>query len=150
MATRRKPPPAKAAGDDSPAAAGRDDSTGQALARSREIREQGGRQIQAARERVATARRGPSARSWPIAPDSAAPLTDAREQVERSRQARADLAALAARLVRTEETVAHIHDEMAVRDPRRAAQYRRAAEDARRAARRAREIQRDAAGSDPR
>jgi hypothetical protein len=151
MAARRTPPPAKAAGDDLPAAAGRDDRTEQALARSREIREKGTRQIQAARERAATARRpGPNARSGPIAPDPPARLTDARHQVERSRQARADLAALAARLAQTEETVAHIHDEMARRDSRRAARYRRAAEDARQAARRAREIQSNAAGSDPR
>jgi hypothetical protein len=149
MATRRKPPAAKAAGYDLPAAAGRDDRTEQALARSREIREKGRRQIQAARERVATARRpGPNAGYGPIAQDPSAGLTDAREQIERSRQARADLAALAARLVHTEETVAHIHDEMARRDSRRAAQYRRAAEDARQAACRAREIQSNAAGPD--
>lgn len=150
MATRRKPPPARAAGDDPPAAAGRDDRTERALARSRAIREKGQRQIQAARERIATARRSdPSIKSMPIARDPPTRLTDAREQIERSRQARADLAALAGRLVETEETVALIHDEMAARDSRRAAQYRQAADDARQAARRAREIQSHAAGSDP-
>lgn len=149
--TIRPQPPAAEAGDDQPAAAGPDDSTEQALARSREIRKKGTRQIQAARERVATARRqrsGPGERSGPVVRDSAARLNGADEQIERSRQARARLADLAADLVETEETVAQIHDEMAGRDSRRAAQYRRAADDARQAARRAREIQRNAAEGD--
>jgi len=47
------------------------------------------------------------------------------------------------------DAVARIHDEMATGDSERAAQYRRTADDARLAARRAREIQRDAAESDP-
>jgi len=47
------------------------------------------------------------------------------------------------------DAVARIHDEMATGDSERAAQYRRTADDARQAARRAREIQRDAAESDP-
>jgi uncharacterized membrane protein YccC len=152
MATTRQAPPA-AAGDDPPAAAGPDDSTEQALARSRRIREQGYRHIQAVREHVATVRRqrsGPSAGSGPVAQDPAARFLDVGEEIERSRRARARLAELAAQLVQTEETVAHIHDEMADRDPGRAAQYRRAADDARQAARRAHEIQRDAAESDPR
>jgi len=146
MATRDQPPSAAATGDDPPAAASRDDSTTQALARSREIRKQANRQIQAARERVATARRrrsGQGAGSWPIAQDPAVLLTSVHEEIERSRQARARLAELAAKVAQTEQTVAHVHDEMAARDSRRAAQYRRAAEDARQVAQRAREIQRD-------
>lgn len=153
MATRRQPPPARAAGDDPPAAASRDDRTEQALAPSREIREQGKRKVQAARERVAAVRRqwsGPSVRAWPVAQDPPARLPGVREQIERSRQARARLAGLAAMLVQTEETVAHIHDQMAGRDPRRAIQYRQAAAGARQAACRAREIQRNAAEADPR
>ena len=151
MATRHQPPSARVAGDDPPAAAGRDDSTAQALARSREIREQGRLLIEQARDRVAAARRrsDPGAVPGPAARDSAAGFIGAGEQVERSQQSRARLAELAGELVRTEETVAHIHDEMAARDSGRAAQYRRAAEDARQAACRAREIQRNA-GSDPR
>jgi hypothetical protein len=150
MTTRPQPPPAAAARDDPPAA-GRDDSTEQALARSRAIRQKGNRQIQAAREHAAAARRrgGPNARSGPVQ-ESAARLIDAREQIERARQARARLAALAAKLVRTEETIAHIHDDMAARDSPHAAQYRRVADDARQAAARARDIQRDATGPDPR
>ena len=149
MAIRHEPPSAAAAGDDAPAAAGRDDRTEQALARSREIREEGNRQVQAAREYVATVRKRPGTgvRFWPAAQDSAAPPLSVSEEVERSRQARARLAELAAKLVQTEETVAHIHDEMAGRDARRAAQYRRAADDARQVARRVREFQRNAAGS---
>lgn len=152
MATRRQPSPAAAAGDDPPATAGRDDSIEQALARSREIRKKGNRQIQAARERRATARRraGPGATSGPVVRFSVAGLTSVDEEIERTRQARVRLAELAARLAQTEETVAHIHDEMADRDSRRAAQYRRTADDARQAACRAREIQRNAAGTDPR
>jgi chromosome segregation ATPase len=152
MATRPQPPNAAAAEDESRAATGRDDRTEQALARSREIREQTNRQIQEVREQAATARKRPDtvASSWPAAQDSATRLLSASEEIERSRQARARLAELAARLVQTEETVAHIHDEMAGRDSGRAAQYRRAADDARQAACRAREIQRNAAGSDPR
>lgn len=152
MATRDQPPPAAAPRDNPPPAAGPDDSTEQTLARSREIREQGRRQIRAAREGVAAWRRrsGLSATdSWPVARDLAAGLVDVGEEIERSRQSRARLAALAGRLVQTEETVARIHDEMAGRDSPRAAQYRRAAEDARQAAQRAREIQRKAARSDP-
>ena len=151
MTTRPQPPPAAAARDDPPAA-GRDDRTEQALARSRAIRQKGNRQIQAAREHAAAARRrgGPNARSGPAAQDPAARLLDAGEQIERARQARARLAALAAKLVRTEETIAHIHDDMAERDSPHAAQYRRAADDARQAAARARDIQRDATGPDPR
>jgi hypothetical protein len=144
MATRRKPPPAKAAGDDPPAAAGRDDRTEQALARSREIREKGRPQIQAAREHVATARRrraGPSVGSLPVVQDQAVGLFDVSEQIERSMQARARLAAVAGEQVQTEEAVANVHDGLAVRDSRRAAQYRQAADDARQAALRAREIQ---------
>jgi hypothetical protein len=151
MATRRKPPPAKAAAEDPPAAAGRDDRTEQALARSREIREKGRPQIQAAREHVATARRlraGPSVRSLPSVQDQAVGLFDASEQIERSMQARARLAAVAGELVQTEEAVANVHDGLAVRDSRRA-QYPQAADDARQAARRAREIQVNAARSDP-
>ena len=151
MATRHQPLPA-VAGDEPPAAAGRDDSTEQALARSRGIRERGNRQIQAAQERVAAARNrrdGPGPRSGPVAKDPmdrVAEVLDASEEIERSRQARVRLAKLAGELVKTEETVAHIHDEMANRDSGNAAQYRRAADDARRAACRAREIQRNAAG----
>ena len=151
MATRPQPPNVAAAGDNPRAAAGRDDRTEQALVRSREIREKGNRQIQAVREHVATVRRvGPGARSGPAAQDPAARHLDVGEEIERSRQARAHLAAMAARLVRTEEAVARIHDEMASSDSGHAAQYRRAADDARQAARRAREIQRDAAESGPR
>lgn len=152
MATRRQPPPAPAAGNDPPAAAGRDDRTERALARSREIREQGNRHVQAARECVATVRRrrpGPNAGSWPGAQDLAVRLVDACEQIERSRQARANLAALAAQLVQTEEAIARLQDKMAVRDSRHAARYRQAADDARQAARRVREILASAAGSDP-
>jgi hypothetical protein len=151
MATRPQPPPAKAAGDDPPAAAGRDDRTEQVLARSREIREKGRAQLQAARLHIAAAqgrRAGPSAGSRPAVPDPPARLIDAREQIERCRQARARLAALAAEVVQTEEAVAHIHDQMAARDSRHAAQYRRAADDARHAACFARAVQRTAAGSD--
>lgn len=148
MATRHQPPPAAPAGDDPPAAAGRDDSIGQALARSREIRQKGSRQIQAVRERAAARRRqrsGPGSGSGSGGPAPAARVLDVGQEIERSRQARARLAELAGRLVRTEETAAHIHDEMASRDSGHAAAYRRAADDARRAARRAREIQREAA-----
>ena len=53
MATRPQPPPAA---DNPPAAAGPDECTGQALARSREIRQKAKRQIQAVRERAAAAR----------------------------------------------------------------------------------------------
>ena len=130
MAIRDQPPPAAAGGDDSPAAAGRDDSTEQALARSRGIREQVYRQIQAVREHMATARRqrsGLSAGSWPIAPDPAARPIGTGEQIERSRQARARLASLAAKLVQTEQAVARIQGEMAGRGSRRAAPDRRAA-----------------------
>jgi len=151
MATSDQPPPAAAAGDDPPATAGRDDSTGQALARSQEIREKARRRIQAARECVAAVRRrrfGPNAGSEPVADALAARPVDAREEIERSRQARARLAVMAAKLVQTEQTVAYIHEEMAGRNSRHAAQYRRAAEDPRQAARRAREIQHNA-GSDP-
>ena len=150
MATRPQSPRA-AAGDDPPAAAGPDDSTAQALARSREIRQKGNRQIQAVRERAAARRRrgGPGPRSRPTAPDQAARFLDVGQEIERSRQARARLAEPAGELVQTEEAVARIHDEMAGRDSPRAAAYRRAADDARRAARRAREIQRNAAGSGP-
>lgn len=153
MENKDRPLPASAAGDNPPAA-GRDDSTGQALARSREIRGKARLQIQAARECVAAARRrrsGPGATdSWPIAPDPVARRIGAGEEIERAKQARARLAALAARLVQTEETVARIHEEMAGRDSRRAAQYLRAADDARQAACFAREIQCNAAGTDPR
>jgi hypothetical protein len=146
MTTRRQPLPARAAGDAPSAAAGRDDRTEQVLARSREIREWGRRYVQAARELVAVTRRWPgaSAGSLPIAQDPADRLVDAREQIECSRQARARLAVLAADLVQTEEAIARIHDQMAGRDSRRAAQYRRVADDARRAACRAREIQHNA------
>ena len=150
MATTRQPPPA-AAGDDPPAAAGRDDSTEEALARSHGIRKKGNRQIQAAREHVAASRRrrlGPGAGSGSVARAPAAMFLDVGEEIERSRQTRARLAELAGRLVRTEETVARIHEEMAGHDSWRAAQYRRAADDARQAARRVREIQRNAAGPD--
>lgn len=153
MATTRQPPPVAAAGDDPPAPASPDDSTEQALARSREIRAQANRQIRAAREHVATVRRqrsDPSARSGPAARAPAARILDAGEEIKRSRQVRAHLAELAAKLVQTEETIAHIHDKMADRDSGHAAQYRRAADDARQAASRAREIQRNAAGPDPR
>lgn len=153
MATRRKPPPANAAGDDPPVTAGLDDRTEQALARSREIREKGRPQMQAARERVAAARgrrAGPKVRSLPVVQEPAVGLVDASEQIERSMQARARLAAVAADLVQTEEAVAHVHDKLALHDSRRAAQYRRTADDARQAARRAREIQAKAARSDPR
>jgi hypothetical protein len=144
MATRRQPP-GRAAGDDPPVAAGRDDSTEQALARSRAIRKQGDRQMQASREYLAATRRsGPGAGPRSSAQDPAARLIDAGEQIERSRQARANLAALAAKLVQTEEAAARLHDKIADRDPPHAAEYRRAAEDARQAADRAREIQRDA------
>ena len=152
MITRPQPPPAATAGDDPPAAARRDDDTEQALARSREIRKQANRQIQEVRELVATVRRrrgDPSARSGPAAQEPAARLLDVREEIERSSRARARLIELAAKLVQTEETVAHIHDEMADRDSGRAAQYRQAAGDARQAARRAREIQRNAARQAP-
>jgi hypothetical protein len=137
MTTTRQPLPAEAAGDD---------RTEQVLARSREIREKGRRYLQAARERVAVVRRWPaaSASSRPIAQDPAERLIDASEQIECSRQARARLATLAAELVQTEEAIARIHDQMASRDSRRAAQYRRVADDARRAACRAREIQHNA------
>ena len=151
MAIRPQPPSARAAGDDPPAAAGRDDWIEQALARSREIRARGARQLQATRRRLAAVRRRPgqSAGSGLMAQDPVIRLDGTREQIERSRQARAQVAALAARLVQTEESVADVHDQMARRDPRRAAQYRQTAEEARQAARRAREIQRHAAGSDP-
>jgi hypothetical protein len=147
MATRDRPPPAAAAGDDQPAAAGRDEGTEQALARSRGIREQANRRIQAAREHLATARRrrfGPSAGSWPAAQVPAAQPAGGDEEIERSRRARARLAEMAATLAESEQTVVRIHDEMARRDSRHAAQYRRTADDARQAARRARDNQRDA------
>jgi hypothetical protein len=152
MATRPQPPNAVPAGDEPRAAAARDDRTEQTLARSREIRERTNRQIQAVREHLATARNRPgtSAGSWPTTQDSATRLLSASEEIERSQLARARLAELASKLVQTEESVAHIHDEMAGRDSGRAAQYRRAADDARQAACRAREILRDAAGSGPR
>jgi hypothetical protein len=146
MTTRRQALPARAAGNDRSAAAARDDRTEQVLARSREIREKGSRYVQTARERVAVTRRWPGAStgSFPIVQDPADRLIDASEQIECSKQARARLAALAADLVQTEEAIARIHDQMAGRDSQRAAQYRRAADDARRAACRAREIQHNA------
>jgi len=147
MPFTRQPPNAAATGDDPPAAAGPDDTIEHALARSREIRQKGNRQVQVARDHVAAAlrRRGsPGARSRAVVPNPVAWAIDADEEIGRARQARARLAELAAKLVRTEETVAHIHDEMADRDSGRAAQYRRVADDARHAARRAREIQRNA------
>jgi hypothetical protein len=119
MITRPQPPPAATAGDDPPAAARRDDDTERALVRSREIRKQANRQIQGVRELAATVRRrrgDPSARSGPAAQEPAARLLDVRAEIERSRQARARLIELAAKLVQTEGTVAHIHDEMADRD----------------------------------
>lgn len=150
MASRHQPPPATA-GAYPPAGVGPDDRTRQALARSREIRQKGNRQMQAARERVAAVRRpwnGPGARPGPAVQDPVAVVLNVGEEIERARQARARLAEMAAELVQTEESVARIHDEMADRDSRRAAQYRRAAGDARQAARRAREIQRDATEPD--
>ena len=53
MATRRRPQPATTDADDPPATTDRDDSVERALARSREIRETGNRQMQAAREHAA-------------------------------------------------------------------------------------------------
>lgn len=141
MATRPHPPPAA---NDPPAAAGREDSTGQALARSREIRQKGNRQIQAGRERAAARRwGGPGPRSGPAAQDPAARFPGVGEEIECSRQARVRLAVLGARPVQPEEAAVRIHDEMAGRDSRDAAACRRAVGDARRAARHAREIQRD-------
>lgn len=133
------------------AAADRDAKTEKALARSREIRERGQRQVQEACERLAAARRRSraSARFWSPGQDLVAGPTGARMQIENSKRARARLAVLAAKLAQTEETVARIQEEMAGRDSRRAAQYRQAADDARQAAGRAREIQRSA-GSDSR
>ncbi len=87
--TIRQLKPVKAARDDPPAAADRDERIEQALARSCEIRETGRRLIEEARERVAAVRRlqpDTSADSSPIARDTAAPLIDADEQIERSRQ----------------------------------------------------------------
>ena len=152
MATRDQPPPASAAGDDAPAAADRDDRAEQALARSRELRKQGRLLVEEAQERMAAAQRrsGPSARSRPNDQEPAARLLDADDQIERSRQARAHLAEVATKLVQAEEAVARIHDQMAGRDSGNAAQYRRTADHARQAPRRARDIQRDAAGSGPR
>lgn len=144
MATRRQPP------RDDPPAVGRDERIDQALAWSRHIREQGNRQIQTAQEYVATVRRhAPGAGSGPSGQDPAARLIDAGEQIERSRQARANLAALAAKVVQTEETAARLHDKLADQGSAHAARYRLAAEDARQAACRAREIQRHAADPDP-
>lgn len=146
MAARRQPPRGEP-----PAVAGPDERTELALAWSRHLREQGNRQMQAAREYVAAMRRrDPGVRSSPSGHHLAARLIDAGTQAERFRQARASLAALAARLVQTEEAAARLHDKLAGQDSPHAAQYRQAAEDARQAARRAREIQRQAAGPDPR
>jgi hypothetical protein len=52
----------------------------------------------------------------PVVQDQAVGLFDASEQIERSTQARARLAAVAGELVQTEEAVANVHDELAVRD----------------------------------
>lgn len=142
----KPPPPARAAADP-PAAPGQDDRAEQALARSRELRKKGRLLIQEARERAAAARRpGPGAGPWPAAQPPAARLTGAGGQIERSRQARAHLAEVAAKLAQAQQALARIHDEMADRDPGRAAQYRRAAGDARQAVR---DIQHNA-GSGPR
>lgn len=143
MAARRQPPNAAAAGDDPPAAAGRDGSIEQALARSREIRNKGYRQMQAAWAPTPTMRRsGPGVMSGSVAQDSAAGLISVDEEIERTRQARARLAAVAGDLAQTEENVACVHERMARRGSPRAAQHLRAAGHARQAARRAREIQR--------
>lgn len=119
-----------------------DDRAVAALARSREVRAQGRRQLQAARERTAAAR----GRRRSMAASLAARSDDLSQQIERARTSRVRLAGMAAELARTEDTVACIHDQLANRDPQRAAQYRRAAEDARQAATRAREFHRHAAG----
>jgi hypothetical protein len=156
MAADREQPPDWAAPQD-PAAAGRGDRSGEALARSRELRARSQRLLARSQHltRAHAAESGPPRRADPaegppLAGQQPRRFTrDLEEQVEQARTTRARLAALAADLVATEETVAYLHDQLAARDPRNAARYRRAAEEARRAVRRIRDYQRNAAGAGP-
>lgn len=159
MAAGREQPPDWAAPQD-PAAAGRGDRSGEALARSRELRARS-QQLLARSQHLTQAHAagsGPPRRAGPAEdPPLAGPqprpfirdLEEQVEQVEQARTTRARLAALAADLAATEETVAYLHDQLAARDPRNAARYRRAAEEARRAVRRIRDYQRNAAEAGP-
>ena len=156
MAAGREQPPDWAAPQD-PAAAGRGDRSGEALARSRELRARSQQLLARSQHLTQThaagsgsPRRAGPAEDPPLAGPQPRPfIGDLEEQVEQARTTRARLAALAADLAATEETVAYLHDQLAARDPRNAARYRRAAEEARRAVRRIRDYQRNAAGAGP-
>lgn len=152
MAPGREHPPAGAAGQD-PAAAGRNDRSREALARSGELRARSQRLLarsQRLTQPGAVGSRPPRRTGAVGAPQLTGQhprrLTwDLDEQVERARSTRARLAALAADLIATEETVAYLHDQLAAKDPKNAARYRRAADDARQAVHRIREFQCNAA-----
>jgi len=156
MASGREQPPDWAARQDL-AATGLGDRSGEALARSRELRARSQRLLARSQHltQAHAAESGPPRRAVPA---EAPRLTgqqprrfthDLEEQVEQARVTRARLAALAADLAATEESVAYLHDRLAAKDPKNAARYRRAADEARRAVRRIRDYQRNAAGAGP-
>jgi hypothetical protein len=156
MTAGQHEPPDGAARDDPPTSEGPDDRTVEALARSHELRARSRRLLAKGRHlgqataahRPATARRerqaGGGSTGRPSGQEPPGLTADLDEQVKHAKALRVRLVALAADLAETEEAVAHAHDQLAIRDPKNAVRYGRAAGVARQAARHLREFLRNA------
>jgi hypothetical protein len=155
MTAGHQEPAAGVTRDDPPTSEGLRDQKVKALARSRELRARS-RRLRArckCLDRAAAAHRPAAASHEPQAgarntgrPSGRQPpglTADLDEQVRHAKAPRVRLAALAADLAETEESVAHAHDQLAIKDPKNAVQYGRTADAARQAARHLREFLRN-------